>query len=106
MERARLGPDDRQRTDRELAMVPTAKADETHTCSRRRSIPVVGQLLARVRLDEIHDRQRVPRVQACISNGRRVKGAKDSAGTHDGPLGTMIGQADLPWAVSAAAVVW
>ena len=50
--------------------------------------------------------QRFPRVQAFVSYGRLVKGAKASAGKRDGTSGTKIGNADLKWAFSEAAVLF
>jgi transposase len=90
-------------TDLELDLVRTAKAHEAPTFSRRRSIPGVGTILALVLLDEIHDMQRFPRVQAFVSSCRLVTCAKASAGTRDGTSGTKIGHASRTWACSAAA---
>ena len=47
---------------------------------------------------------RFPRVQEFVSSGRRVTGARASAGTRDGTSGAKIGHAYLQWAVSEAAV--
>jgi transposase len=100
---ALLGHYDRLLTDLELSIVQTAKEDEAQTFSRRRSIPGVGTLLARVRLDERHDIQRLPRVQEFVSSCRLVKCAKEAAGTRSGTSGTKIGHASRKGAFSEAA---
>jgi transposase len=97
---------DRLLTALELDLVQTAKAHEAHTFYRRRSIPGVGKILALVLLDELHDMQRFPRVQAFGSSCRLVKCAKASAGTRDGTSGKKIGHASRKWAFSAAAVLF
>jgi hypothetical protein len=53
----------------------------------------------------IHDIQRFPRVQDCVSDCRLVQCAKESAGKRSGPAGQKIGHASLQWACSAAAVL-
>jgi transposase len=77
---ALIGHDDRRLTDLELDLVQTAKAPEAQTFYRWRSIPGVGKILALVRLYDIHDIRRFPRVQAFGSYGRLVKCAQESAG--------------------------
>jgi hypothetical protein len=77
-----------------------------HTRSRRRTVPGIGERLRVVRLSDIHDRQRFPRVPACVSYCRLVQGAQASASQRYGTSGTKIGPADLTWACSAAAVVF
>jgi transposase len=102
----RIGQYDRLLTDLELDLVQTAQAHDAQTFSRLRSIPGVGKILALVLRYTIHDLQRVPRVQACVSYGRLVKCAKESAGTRDGTSGKKIGNAYLKWAFSEAAVLF
>jgi hypothetical protein len=80
VDRALRGSSDHLLTALELSRVNTAKEHQAPILSRRRSIPGVGQLLARVWRYELHDIQRFPRVQACAADGRLVKGAKESAG--------------------------
>jgi hypothetical protein len=58
-----------------------------------------------VLLYEIHDIDRFPRVQDCVSYCRLVKCAKESAGKRYGTSGTKIGNASLTWAFSEAAVL-
>jgi hypothetical protein len=102
---ALINPDDRLLTGLERDLVQTAKAHEAQTCYRRRSIPAVGKILALVRLYAIPHIRRVPRVQAFVSYGRLVKCATESADKRDGTSGKKMGQADLTWACSAAAVL-
>jgi hypothetical protein len=68
-------------------------------------VPGLGKLLSLVLRYESHPIDRCPRVQDCASYGRRVKGAKASAGKCSGTSGTTIGPAPLPWAFSDAAVL-
>ena len=103
--RARIDHDAHLRSDLERSLVNTATQHDAHTFSRLRSVPGLGKILSLVRLDEMHDLHRFPRVQACVSSGRLVKCAKESAGTRDGPSGTKIGNAYLQWAFSEAAVL-
>jgi hypothetical protein len=72
--------DARRLTDLERSIGPTATAHEAPTVSRVRSIPGVGQILARGRRYDIHAIRRCPRVQACVSDGRLVTCATESAG--------------------------
>jgi transposase len=102
----RSDADDRLLTDLERDRVRTAQEHEAQTFSRLRSIPGVGQILALVRLDEIHAMHRCPRVQAFVSSCRLGKCAKASAGTRDGTSGTKIGHASRTWAFSEAAVLF
>jgi hypothetical protein len=69
------------------------------------AVPGMGKILRVVLLDDIHAITRFPRGQDFVSSGRLVKGAKASAGKRSGTAGTKIGQAYLPWACSAAAVL-
>jgi transposase len=102
---ALLNSYDRLLTELELSLVNTAKAHNAQIFYRLRSIPGVGKMLALVVLYEIHDINRFPRVQACVSYGRLVKCAKESAGKRYGTSGTQIGNAYLKWAFSEAAVL-
>jgi transposase len=101
---ALMGHDDDRLTDLERDLVQTAHAHAAQTFSRVRSIPGVGQIRALVRLDDSHDIRRFPRVQACVSSGRLVKCAQESAGKRDGTSGQKIGHASLTGACSEAAV--
>jgi hypothetical protein len=79
-DRTRLGHYARLLTARERAIVNTAQAHNAQVCSRLRSSPGVGTLLALVLLYDMHDTQRLPRVQEFVSSGRLVSCAKASAG--------------------------
>jgi transposase len=103
---ALLGYDDRLLTELERCMVNTAKEHNAQVFYRLRSIPGVGKILALVWLDEIHDIQRFPRVQAFVSYCRLGKGAQESAGKRYGTSGTKSGNAYLKWAFSEAAVLF
>jgi transposase len=97
---------DRLVTDRELDLVNTAKAHDTQTFHRLRSIPGVGKILALVLLYEIPDINRFPRAQKFVSYCRLVKCAKESAGKRYGTSGKKIGNAYLKWAFSEAGVLF
>jgi transposase len=103
---ALIDTDERLRTTLELDLVQTAKTHEAQTFYRLRSIPGVGTILALVRLYEIHDMHRFPRVQEFVSSCRLVKGAKESAGKRYGTSGQKMGKAYLKWAFSEAAVLF
>lgn len=100
---ALIDSDDRLLRALAWAMVQTATPHDANTCYRRQSVPGLGKLLARVLRYAIHDRQRFPRGQACVSSGRVVTCAQASAGQRDGTSGTNIGTAYLQWAFSEAA---
>jgi transposase len=57
-----------------------------------------------VLLYEIHDITRFPRVRDFVSYCRLVTCAQESAGKRCGSAGTKIGNAQLKWAFSEAAV--
>jgi transposase len=103
---ALLGHYDHLLTELELALVHTAKEHNAQVFYRLRSIPGVGKILALVLLYEIHDINRFPRVQECVSYCRLVKCAKESAGKRYGTSGSKIGNAYLKWAFSEAAVLF
>jgi transposase len=102
---ALIGHSDPWLCDMELAVLKTAKPHDATTRYLRRTLPGIGAILSLVLLDEIHDIQRCPRVQDCVSYGRLVTGAKASAGKRYGTSGTKMGHASLPWAFSDAAVL-
>jgi transposase len=92
--------------DLELYIVRTAKAHDVQTFSRLQSVPGIGKILALVILYEIHDIVRFPRVQDFISYCRLTKCAKESAGKRYGFSGKKIGNPQLQWAFSEAAVLF
>lgn len=102
---ARIDHDAPLLRDRELAILHTATPHDANTRSLLRTVPGSGEILSLVLLDAIPDRQRFPRVPECVSDGRLVTCAKESAGKRYGTSGTKIGKASRPWAVSPAAVL-
>jgi hypothetical protein len=106
VDRARLASDARVRSDGELTIVQTANQPQAQPLSRRPAVPGLGKRLRLVLRDELHDLARFPRGQAVVSSGRRIKGARASAGKRAGTSGAQIGQASLTWACSDAAGWW
>src|SRR5438105_52206 len=88
-----------------LPMVQTAKPHDAQPLDRRQSVPGMGTMLHLVRLYELHEMSRVPRVQDFVSACRLGKCAQESAGNRYGTAGTQSGQASLTWAFSDAAVL-
>jgi transposase len=103
---ALIGHDDQWLRDVEWSILKATQQDDAHTLYLLRTVPGIGEILSLVLLDEMHDIQRFPRVQECVSYGRLVKCAKESAGKRYGTSGTTIGHADLTWALSEAAVLF
>jgi transposase len=101
----RIGHDDELRRDVELTLVKAAKHHDANTLSLWPTVPGSGKILRLVRLDDISDIKRCPRVQAFASDCRLVKCAKASHGKRSGSSGTKIGKAHLTWACSEAAVL-
>jgi transposase len=92
--------------DVELAMVPAAKPHNANALSLLQTVPGIGKILRLGLLYEMHDLQRFPSVQDVLSYCRLVKCAKASAGKRAGTSGAKSGNAYLPWAFSAAAVLF
>lgn len=90
----------------ELYITRTAKGHDVQTFARLQSVPGIGKILALVLLYEIHDIARFPRVQDFVSYCRLVKCAKESAGKRHGLSGKKIGNPQLKWAFSEAAVLF
>jgi len=90
----------------ELYLTRTAKGHDVQTFSRLQSVPGIGQILALVILYEIQDIARFPRVQDFVSYCRLVKCAKESAGRRHGFSGKKIGNPQLKWAFSEAAILF
>jgi transposase len=97
---------DRLRSALELSIVQTAQPHAPNTLSRLQTVPGVGTIVSLVLLDAIHDRQRFPRGPDGGPSCRLVTCAKASASTRSGTSGKKRGNAALPWALSAAAVLW
>jgi len=83
----RIGHDDDLLRDVELTLVNAAKHQDANTLYLLQTVPGIGKMLSLVRLDEISDINRFPRVQAFASYGRLVKCAKESHGQRSGSLG-------------------
>jgi transposase len=96
---------DRLLTDVALHSVKSAKHHDANPFYRLRSLPGVGKILALGLLYEIHDIDRFPSVQDCVSSCRLSKCAKEAAGKRYGPSGTKRGNASLKWAFAAAAAL-
>src|SRR5262245_63165675 len=77
----------------------------TPTAHLLQTVPGIGKILSLVLLYEMHDIDRFPTVQDCVSYCRLVKCAKESAGKRVGTSGKKIGNAHLQWAFSEAAVL-
>jgi transposase len=101
----RIGHSDDLLRDVELTIVKAATQDDANTLYLWQTVPGIGKMLSLVLLDDIYDINRFPRVQALASYCRLVKCAKASNGKRSGTLGTTIGNAQLQWAFSAAAVL-
>jgi transposase len=100
---ALIGGSDQWRSDVEVTLVPTATQHDAHTVYRRQSVPGIGKILRWVLLYDIHAMSRFPRVQDCVSSGRLVTCAQESAGKRYGTSGAKLGKAYLTWAFSEAA---
>jgi transposase len=85
--------------------VKTARQHDANTLYRLQTVPGIGKILRLVRLYEIHQIARFPRLQDFVSYCRLVTCAKESAGKRDGTSGKKIGNAYLTWAFSEAAVL-
>src|SRR5262245_56494928 len=103
---ALIGYYDQLLRDVELTIVQTAKQHDAQTLYRLQSVPGIGKILSLVLLYEIHAIRRFPRVQDFVSYCRLVKCAQESAGKRYGTSGAKIGNADLKWAFSEAAVIF
>jgi hypothetical protein len=87
----------------ELSVLNAAQQPDATALSWLRPVPGSGEILSLGLRYAIHDIQRFPRGQACVSAGRLVTCAKEAAGKRAGTSGTKIGKASLQWACSAAA---
>jgi transposase len=101
-----IGEYDRLLTDLELKIVKRAKQHDAQAFHRLRTVPGIGKILALVILYEVHDIGRFPSVQNFVSYARLVKPKKESAGKVSGSGGAKIGNPNLRWAFSEAAVLF
>jgi transposase len=97
---------DRLLRDVEVSIGHTAKHPNANTLYLLRTVPGIGAILRLVLRYAIHDIQRFPRVQDCVSSCRLVKCAKESAGKRAGTAGPKLGNASLKGAFSDAAVLF
>jgi transposase len=100
-----IGHDDDLRRDVELTIVKAAKHHDANTLYLLQTVPGIGKIRSLVRLYDISDLNRFPRVQEFASYCRLVKCAKASNGKRAGSSGTKSGKAHLKWAFSEAAVL-
>jgi hypothetical protein len=70
-----------------------AKQHAAHTLYLLQTVPGIGKLLSVGLLYEIHESDRLPRVQAFVFYGRLVTCAKASAGQRLGTSGKKLGMA-------------
>jgi len=90
----------------DLFLEQTVKVQEPNDFNLLKTIVGVGRILALTMLYEIHDISRFKRVQDFISYARLVKGFSESAGKRKGSKGGKMGNANLKWAFSEAAVTF
>ena len=90
----------------ELEILRKAKTHDGNSLHLLDSVPGIGKILALVILYEVHDIHRFPTVQDFASYCRLVKAKKESAGKVSGSSGNKIGNANLKWAFSEAAVLF
>ena len=98
--------DDEVLRDVELTIVNTARHHDANPLHLLQTVPGIGKILSLGLLYDIHDVHRFPRGQDCVSSGRLVTCARESAGKRYGTSGTTIGHAHLKWAFSEAAVLF
>ena len=90
----------------ELEILRHAKQHDAQAYHLLDSVPGIGKILGLVLLYEVHDIHRFPRVQDFVSYCRLVKSKKESAGKTYATSGNKIGNANLKWAFSEAAVLF
>jgi transposase len=103
---ALITSDDQLLGDGERSSVKAATHHDANTLDLLPTVPGIGKSLSLVRLDEIHDMDRFPRVQDFVCSCRLIKCAKEAAGKRLGTAGKKIGTAHLKWAVSEAAALF
>jgi len=81
-----------------------AKVQAPEAFKLLKTINGVGRILALTILYELHDINRFSRVQEFVSYARLVKGTRQSAGKTKGTSGAKMGNVNLKWAFSEAAV--
>lgn len=91
--------------DIEYYVTQHAKAHNPNDLYLIRTVPGIGDILSLVILYEIHDISRFPTVQKFASYARLIKPRKESAGKVYSGSGKKIGNANLKWAFSEAAIM-
>jgi transposase len=97
---------DQMLNDLELFILKTAKQHDAQTLYLLQTVPGIGKILSLVLLYEIHQIERLPRVQDFASYCRLIKCAKESGGKRLGTSGNKIGNAHLKGAFSEAATLF
>jgi transposase len=90
----------------ERYLIKNAKTHDYQSYMILKSFPGIGDILSLVILYEIHDIGRFKRVQDFSSYSRLIKCRAESAGKSYGSSGAKIGNANLKWAFSEAAVLY
>ena len=88
----------------DLEIKRSAKVHDPNAFRLLQTIRGIGDILALTILYEIHTIERFPTVQDFCSYARLVKCSKESAGKLYGTSGAKIGNANLKWAFSEAAI--
>jgi len=97
---------DRLLSDLELFILKNARVDNPASLYLLQTIPGIGKILSLVMLYEIHTISRFPTVADFISYCRLVKPERMSAGKRTGSRHSKIGNTQLKWAFSEAAVLF
>jgi hypothetical protein len=105
VDRALSGDYEQWRSDSEWTLVQAAQQHAAQALSLLQSVPGLGTILRLGLFDAMQDMERLPRVQDCVSSGRLVTCAQESAGKRSGSSGTKSGHASLQGACAAAAVL-
>ncbi len=90
----------------EREILNAAKLHDRESLRILQSVHGIGDILALTILYEIQTIERFPRQQEFLSYSRLVKCKKESAGKSYGTSGRKIGNANLKWAFSEAAVLF
>ena len=90
----------------ELFILKTAQQHEAQPLSLLQTVPGIGQILSLVWLYEMHQMDRLPRVQDFASSCRLGKCAKAAGGKRWGTSGNKRGNAHRTWAFSEAATLF
>jgi transposase len=88
----------------EAAVLEQAREHDPVALQLIRTVPGIGKVLSLVILYEIQDIKRFSTVGNFISYARLVKPARESSGKKSGSRGSKIGNVQLKWAFSEAAV--